>query len=374
VPPHLKLVDRAGTDVWPAFRRPLVLALLLAGTAALATLAGADRSRTARPAREIARDALTAALARGSEDEHVGLAARTLRRRLGRQPLDARTRVAYAGVLHGLSRSVADTAAATFHARLAAASSPVTVPIVRAATVVLARSGEWGQAVDSVATMFGYDPGAAARLLLTLESRLPVGELTRALPDDPAAWLAWVDTLRAEGRGDDGIRWLDRALARWPDHGALIDRVATRLSRDADLDGLAALYAVERAIAETPTNARAFAFRARARALEGDATEARADIELALRLDGDNPRLLLVAGDACETLGDDDGARRLWSRAQFAAPPDSVTLRVRALVRLARLEDRRGRAGNALRLWRSILDLEPEQPEAVRRIEALTGR
>jgi hypothetical protein len=41
--------------------------------------------------------------------------------------------------------------------------------------------------------------------------------------------------------------------------------------------------------------------------------------------------------------------------------------------RLARLDDREGRAGDALREWRTILAERPDDVEANRRVAALTG-
>jgi tetratricopeptide (TPR) repeat protein len=372
MPPRLKLVsDRERGHV---ARWPLALGLLIAASAVLATLSGADRTRRAAPVRQIAQETLDRALERGSGDANVRRALLELRRRLGRQPLDTRTRVAYSGLLLGLSRSVADTRAAVFHAELAADLSPVTAPVVQASTLILARAGEWEDALRRVREMFLYDAGAAADLLLTLEPWLPGAAVEAGLAEAPEAWLAWVHRLRREGRADAADSWLEGVIRRWPEHPAALEQSAAKLVREQRWQELADLLPDHREIPEEPGTARIFAYRARARAWRGDLAGARGDVELALRLDGDEAGVQIVAGDAYASMGDFEQARELWHRARFTLPPSSEETRRGVLLRLARLEDRHGRPATALRLWRSLLELDPAHGEAQRRVEELTGR
>jgi tetratricopeptide (TPR) repeat protein len=376
VPSRLTVVNDSGGAGGASPQRvvaPLVTAATLGAAVVAAVVSGAYEYRAERPAREIAAEALRSALERGSADEQVRLAATELRRRIERRPLDARTRVAYAGLLHGLSRGLDDTAAAAFHARRAAELAPVTVPVVRAATVVLARSLRWREAAGYTREMFRYDPRAAARLLATLEPFLPPDAFDATLAGAPGAWLAWIDRLRLDGREAEAHRRLEDALRRWPDEGPFVERAAAAALRDGDEARLEELFATPRDIPETPANARVLAYRGHAQALAGEPTAARADLERALALDGGDPRLLIVAGDAYLALGEEERAASLWGRARFTTEPGSRAVRLRAMVRLARLEDRRGRAGNALRLWRAIESADPQNGEARRRVRELTG-
>ena len=115
-------------DDSPARRRRaatagLTVSVLVA--AALATLLGADRARRSMDPRKIAEGALQASLEHGNDAPVVREVLVDLRRSLGRRPLDSGTRVAYAGLLLGLSSSVEQTRAAAFHARRASELAPV---------------------------------------------------------------------------------------------------------------------------------------------------------------------------------------------------------------------------------------------------------
>jgi hypothetical protein len=371
VPPALKLVSR-GTDSSPTEQRsrwPLAFGLVLVAAALLATVAGADRTRRAVPARQIAQQALERALELGHGNAGVRLALTDLRRRLGRQPLDSRARVAYAGLLLGLSQRVEDTRAAAFHAALAADLAPVTVPVVRASTMILVRAGETDDALARVREMFLYDPRAAAETLL---SRFPSAAVERGLAETPEAWLAWIDRLRVAGRNDEADAWLARAIRRWPRHAPTLERAAAMLIRQQSWQDLIELFDPVHEVPTGPNAARILAYRARARARSGDADAARDDVEAALRLNGADPGVQISAGDAYEAMGEHDLARQVWNRARYTLSADSPAL-TRVLLRLARLEDRHGRPTAALRLWRAILEREPEHPEARRRIAELTG-
>ena len=92
-----------------------------------------------------------------------------VRRDVAREPLDTRTRVVYSGLLLAVGRELADARVAVFHARTAAEISPVTVPVVSIAALVLGRANESDRAVSLVQRMFDYDPEAAADLLGEME-------------------------------------------------------------------------------------------------------------------------------------------------------------------------------------------------------------
>lgn len=362
-------VDGAGGARWP-----WLVTLLLVAAATLATLRGADEARRPIAARVVAGGALDRSLARGSNDPTVRATLVELRRRVGRQPLDTATRVAYASLLLGLSRSVEETAAAAFHARLSAELSPVTVPVVRAAAVILARTGDTDAAVERVRRMFEYDPGSAADLLLTLSPVLERSAVERCIADAPEAWIAWLARLREAGRDVEANDWLDGAYARWPEHPETATRMAARCVRQEDWPALIAMFAPPRTLRERAEEARLFAYRALAHSIEGDRRAAVDDIELALRLGREEPTVRITAGDARAALGQFDEARRLWNEALFLlARQDAPETRLRLLVRLAGLEDEHGQPAAALRLWRSVLELDPEHLRARRRVEDLTG-
>ena len=92
----------------------------------------------------------------------------------------------------------------------------------------------------------------------------------------------------------------------------------------------------------------------------------------ALELDGRTPAVRVLAGEAYAVLGQSVEARRQWNRALFGLPDSARDARVRVLRLLARLEDRQGEPASALRLWRSVLEIEPSHPEAQRRIAELS--
>jgi tetratricopeptide (TPR) repeat protein len=116
-----------------------------------------------------------------------------------------------------------------------------------------------------------------------------------------------------------------------------------------------------------------FTYRAQLKSRNGDVDGARADVETALRLGGETHSALLLAGDALNALGDYAQARRRWRGALYALPQEETAVRKALLVRLAGLEERHGEPAAALRLWRSVLALDPDHEEASRRIDRLLG-
>lgn len=359
----------------PAASRRLALisgALALA-CALLATLFGADAARKKVDIRAEA-DALTRrALQDGGAAPEVRARLREIRQGLSARPLDSRSRVVYAALLLGLGRSVDDLQAVRFHAELAARLAPVTVPVVRVSALLLARAGESREALRLTRRMFSYAPGPAARLLASLQPLVFPHELERGLPDDPQAWSAWFLTLQREGKDEQAERWLDLAHERWPAHLPVLQNLAARAVRRGDVDSLEALFPPGSKLPEVAEAAPVLAYRARLHAARGDESAARADLERAASLGGDAPSVKILIGEAYEAMGRTEQARRQWSEVLFALPSDATGTRLRVLVRLARLESAHGEPAVALRLWRSVQELDPEHDEARRRIRRLTG-
>jgi tetratricopeptide (TPR) repeat protein len=359
--------------VAPAGRAPAVaLALLVGGVAAWSSLRGADRARAPFDARALAEAALERAHASGSEAAPVRDAVLRLRRVLGRRPLDSASRVVYASALLGLGRSVDDLPAAVFHAERAVALAPVTLPVVRRATLVLAHTGEIGRALELVRSAFEFEPWAAADLLARIEPLLGDRNPGDGVAETPEAWLAWSIRLERDQRNAQAHAWLERAWRRWPDHAAILEHTALVALRHDDRATLEELFARELALPDGPTAATLLLHRARFLAPR-DPARARADVERALRIDGDRPGTLASAGQVALAIGDFDRARRLWVRALLALEGGDATARRDLLLRLARLEDDHGRAGDALRHWRALLEIDPEDTEARRRVRELTG-
>lgn len=350
----------------------LLVGALVVGTAS-ALWVGSDAARKPLPAREIAEQALRTALERGSSDEDVRSLLVSVRRLLGQRPLDSSTRVTYADLLLALSRRLDDTAASAAHATRAAALAPVTVPVVRRSSIVLVRSGRSREAAALTREMFSYDPDAAAALLLRLEPMLYPSEVKASLPDAPEAWLAWAHRLRLENRLEASHAVVLETLATWPDDLASLRFVAARAVRDADWEGLASLIPPERMFPDQPVAAPVLTYRARLKIHQGDLDGARQDIELALRLAGESHLVQILVGEALEALGEIDEARRHWNRALFALPADEKITRRNVLAKLARLEERHGKAADALRLWETLLRIDGNHAEAMRRVDALTS-
>jgi tetratricopeptide (TPR) repeat protein len=349
------------------------VALLLAVAMLVATLNGADRARTTVDPRELAESALQQALSQGGDDEQVLEKLHQLRRMIGGRPLDSRTRVVYASLLLSLGGGPEDLAVTAFHARVAAALSPVTVPIVRVAALVLASSGETDEALSLIREMFEYDPKAAGGLLAAAEPLLREEQVPLALPERPEAWLAWSRELYLQGRRQESEDWLERGHLRWPENLPLLKGYAAGLIRGARMEELATLFPEGGALPDQPEAAPLYAYRAHYKGMKGDVGSAREDLARALELGDGGHRLLLDAGGAYESIGDFDEARRQWHAALFSLPSEKTLERMQLILRLARLEERQGEPAAALRLWRRLLEIDPDHEEARRRIAALTG-
>jgi tetratricopeptide (TPR) repeat protein len=220
--------------------------------------------------------------------------------------------------------------------------------------------------------MFSYAPRETAKLLADVAPVLYADEVELALPDDPDAWLAWARELRSRGRVAEASTRLDQTVRQWPDHLPSLRLVAEVALRQGDWDRLGELFPAGQQLPDDPQAAPVLACRARYHAGRGDDGAASADLERALLLDGASVTVRALAGDAFESLGDAGEARRQWKRALFLLPPAERALRESILVRLARLEDRQGAASRALQLWAEVLEVDPDHPEARRRLKELT--
>lgn len=373
--PALRLVEQGARHERPGAPAGAIgaLALLLLVAAAMATLRGADRSRRPLDPIATAQEAVDRALARGSGDADVQGALIRVRRDVAREPLDTRTRVVYASMLLALGRELTHTRLAVFHARTAAELSPVTVPVVSTAALVLSRANERADAVSLVRGMFGYDPDGAASLLGALRPSLYVSEIEEALPPAPEAWLRWAQHLRSRNQADDADEWVRRAYSRWPGHPGVLHQMCVLALRRGEPETLAGLFPPSRRLPDEPAAAPALACSALAGALAGDPDRARSDVGRALELGGDDASVLSLAGEVYLALGARDDARRVWNRALYLLADTARAPRIRLLLHLARLEQEYGEPAAALRLWRSVLEIDPDHEEARRGIEELTG-
>jgi len=372
---ELKLVEGRGasaSDRAP-FRAPLVLGLLVVAAALLATWLDAAEARRTIDVRQLAEQALETALRRGSADIEVRKALVELRTTLGWRPLESRTRVVYASLLLGLATDIEDMQVAAFHADRAARLAPVTVPVVRAAALVLANTGEVDRALELTRSMFGYDPRGAAAMLSQIETLVLGVDLDRGLPPAPEAWMAWSHQLETERRRAEAAEWRARTLERWPDHVPALARTAAFAFGRRDWDALAELLPPAGRLPEDDRqSATLFAWRAHLCWHSGDRSAALADMERALELRDTGP-IRTLSGDLFEKMGDSTRAKSDWNRALFATAAKSTSTRRGLLLRLARLEDRHGRPAAALRFWEAVLALDPQHPEARRRIDDLAG-
>jgi tetratricopeptide (TPR) repeat protein len=349
-----------------------LLGLLVVGASLAATWLGADDARRTIEVRELAEEALQTALERGSRDRDVRDALVDLRRALGWRPLESKTRVVYASLVLGLATRLEDMRLAAFHADRAADLSPVTVPVVRAAAVVLASTGELDRALALIRRMFGYDATRAASTLAQIESLVLGVALDAGIPDAPEAWLAWSRQLRQDGRRDEAASWLERTHERWPDHVPTLARMAAGAFGRRDWTALEALLPPERRPGEEPAAAPLFIWRAHLALRRGDRDAALGGLETALRLQPSRS-IRTLAGDVFEQLGEVPRARREWNRALHDLDSAQVAARRPLLLRLARLEDRHGRPATALRHWEALLAIDPDHSEARRRVDDLSG-
>jgi tetratricopeptide (TPR) repeat protein len=198
-------------------------------------------------------------------------------------------------------------------------------------------------------------------------------QLEMGIAASPDAWLAWFKELRRTGYVDESHRWLDKAHERWPDHLPTLKETAAKLAGQGDWKALAELLPPERILPDEPDAALILTYRARLKRHLGDVPGGRQDLARALGIAGDSEAVRILSGDAYLALDDIAEARKLWRSVLFTMDPQAEQARAGIILRLARLEDRHGEPAAALRMWRQLLEIDPEHQEAKRRIAALTG-
>jgi len=317
-----------------------------------------------------ARETLDRMLVEGTTSADVRDRMRRFRARLGRAPLDSRTRGAYSALVLFGGVGPAAMEAASFHALLAAEYAPVTVPVVRRAAFVLVESRRYDEALDLVRDMYGYDAEAASGVLATLRPFVDPDRLRNGLPDAPDAWRSWADRLARDGRPEESVATLESGLERWPDDLGLLTALALRRTRTRDAAGLLSLLG-PREIPGGSDSALLRVLRAQALAWNGDDVAARADLESAYGDAPDDLDVLRHGGDVWDALDEPDRARRWWNRGRFLVPSSNPAGQAPFASRVALMEDRRGRPVEALRAWRVVLSLDPDNEFARKRIREL---
>ena len=369
--PELKLVTAEPARA----REPAALgfgAALLAA-AAIATLFGADAARRPFNPGKLAESAMAKTLA-GNDPQPAREAQDILRERLRRVPLDATSRMIAASLRAETSADASERSEAVDQILAATRLVASDEWVSRGSARVLARCGRTDLALREIARMFGYAPDVAATTLAQVEPFVAADQLESGIPESPAAWLAWSVKLRADGRHDEADARLAALLERWPGELAALRIAASVAVGRERIDELQRLIPPDFVLAETADNAPLLAFRARSKAASGDEAGARADALRAITLSGDAPWVLVQAGDALATI-DPASARDYWTRALYllVEKPETRGGAIWVRFRLARQNEREGRAGDALREWRTILAERPEDGEAKRRVAELTG-
>jgi len=368
---ELKLVtaDAAG----PGKPAAAGLGAAVLAAAGLATLCGADAARLPFTPSSIAESALARTLAT-SDPEPARDALNRLKERLRLNPLDTASRTIAASLLVETATTVAEREAAAAQAEAAVRLTPFDASVAHRAARVLSRCGRNDLALQEINRMFGYAPQSAAASLADIEPFVPDDRLDEALPPLPSAWLAWSFRLRADGRTDDADKRLAALLARWPGDLPALRVAASVAAGREQVAELARLVPPSLALPATSEVAALYAYRARSKAMAGDAAGSHADAGTAISLSNEDPWVTALAGDAFAS-SEPALARDYWTRALYRlqARPGSRRQALDLRYRLARLDEREGRAGDALREWRTILAERPGDVEAKRRVAALTG-
>jgi tetratricopeptide (TPR) repeat protein len=366
--PELKLAPppRASSRA-PAVWGALVLAAGLGGT-----LAGADRARAPLDAAALAERGVLAWL---SGDDAAAEARRAdLRRRLDRTPTDATTRSVYASLLAETATTPEERARAAQESRRSVRAAPHDEGVRRAAIKVMARTGDPAGAASEVRALFAEAPDHAALVLSEIEPFLTPDALAAAVPDLPAAWLARSLRLRMDERTAEADRLLGSLVTRWPGDLRARQLAGQVAASRGDDEAVSRLVPADLPLPEDRGHAALLALRSRSRARGGDVEGARRDAERATALAPDDPWIATAAGDALENV-DADAARSYWTQALYRHPRDEGTrqARIATLARLARLAEREGRAPEALRRWREVLEIDERNAEAARRVTAIAG-
>jgi len=370
--PELKLVTPAPRRIGTPEAAALGVAVL--AVAALASVFGADAARRPFDPAAGAEAGLARTLATGDPGP-ARQAEAALRRRLTDTPLDAATRTVLASLMAETATDAGSREAAARQAVAATALIRSDEWIAAGTARVLARCGRGDLALEQTARVFAYAPDDAAKTLADVEPWVPAERLEEGIPATPKAWLAWSTRLRETGRDREADRRLSELLLRWPgDLDALAVAASAAASRDR-IDELRRLVPPTLALPDEERAASLFAFRARSHAAAGNQTAAKDDAARAIALSRGNPWVYALAGDALVDV-EPAMARDYWSRGLYRLPatPGARDAAVWFRFRLARLDDREGRGGDALREWRAILALRPDDAEAKHRIASLTGR
>jgi hypothetical protein len=369
--PELKLVTADAAR--PAQPAAAALGVFVLAAAALATVFGADAARRPFDPAPLAESALSRTLA--THDPQPARAAQdALRERLRRNPLDAASRTIAASLLAETAVTEEDRAAAALQAQAAVRLTPSDQGVAHGAAHVLARCGEDGAALAEIARMFAYAPGEAAATLAEIEPFVSGDRLEVGLPATPAAWLAWSTRLRQDGRVDEADARLAAILSRWPGDFDALRVAATIAFGSGRMDELRRLVPPSLTLPANAGAASLYALRAHSKAAAGDVAGSHADALRAMELSKDDPWVLTLAGDAV-VANEPVLARDCWTRALYRllAQPATKDGAIWLRFRIARLNDREGRAGDALREWRTILADRPDDGEAKRRVAELTG-
>lgn len=369
--PELRLVT--GEPARAASPGAAAIGAALLAAAALATLCGADAARRPFAAASLAESALAKTLAEGDPRPTLEATAK-LGARLRDTPLDSASRTIAASLAAETASGSADRDAAVRQAQDAIRLNPSNEGVARGAARVLARCGRTDLALREIAGIFLYAPDHGAAALADIEPFVAVLSLESGLPATADAWFAWSQRLRSAGRVAEADVRLASLLERWPNDLAALSTAASVAAGSGRLDDLARLVPQELALPETLEAAQLHAYRAQSKAATGDAAGARADAALAVSLSRDDPWVLILAGDVLVAT-EPSSARDYWTRALhlLLARPLRRDEAIWVRTRLARLDDREGRAGDALRGFRSILAERPDDGEAKRRIAELTG-
>jgi len=368
----LKLVT--AVPARPGTPAAAAVGLAVLAAAAWATLSGADAARRPLDAAHLAETALNQTLVTGAiGPAREAQAALTAHLRV--TPLDAGARTVVASLLAETATGDAERAAAVAQAMTATRLVPTDEWIAAGAARVLARCGRTDEALRETARMFAYAPEEAAATLADVAPWVGDGRLEAGIAETPSAWLAWSVRLRQSGREDEADTRLAALRARWPSNLEAL-RVAAGVAAGRNrIDELQRLVPPSLVLPDSADAAVLYAYRARSHAASGDRAASRADAVRAVALSRADPWVMALSGDAVVD-NDPSLARDYWTRALYrlsessATRPGAVWLRAR----LARLDDREGRAGDALREWRAVLAELPDNGEARRRIAELTGQ
>lgn len=151
------------------------------------------------------------------------------------------------------------------------------------------------------------------------------------LPESYRREVVTVEALLAEGKTGEARARLEAYLARFPKVAEAENDLAVVLHLEGDLP--AALLASERALALSPRDPAYHRNRAAIALDLGDVAEAGRSLEQALRVRGNDPETLLLAGDLSVALGRPEEARGFY--VQAAATPAMAGEAIARLERLA---------------------------------------